>query len=138
MITHRYGAWVLGRQDLMPGDGTRANVNEPSLPAALVTRAADAAVRLLVTGAADAAVRPKDAARPPATAVAAVQTRARRPRRLMVCMKVSPNGGATAARPALIPPRLMPAGWSRAGVRSAKFAGFTISETFCAPERGAH
>jgi hypothetical protein len=98
MIAHRYGAWDLGRQDLMPGDGTRANVNEPSLPAALVTRAAEAAVRLLVTGAADAAVKPKDAARPPATAVAAVQTRARRPGRLMVCMKVSPVSMAAPRR----------------------------------------
>lgn len=49
-----------GRQDLMPGEGTRANVNAPVWPVALVTGAADAAVRL----------------RPPATAVKVVMTEA--------------------------------------------------------------
>ena len=71
MMVTRPPAW--GRQDLMPGDGTRRKVNAP-LWRALVTGAADAAVRL----------------RAPATAVTATpavaQVTARRRRCLVIGM----------------------------------------------------
>src|SRR5689334_18911798 len=71
--------WACGRQDWMPGEGTSANVNGPLLEA-LVTGAADAAVRLSALAAATAA------------APAAAQVTARRRRCLTMSIGLLPCG----------------------------------------------
>src|SRR5690348_12586033 len=96
--------WACGRQDWMPGEGTSANVNGPLLEA-LVTGAADAAVRLSALAAATAA------------APAAAQVTARRRRCLTMSIGFAPLWSAAAPRRR---------GRCRAGVRSARLTGFRL------------